>query len=246
MRYSLLFLATLFSCSSVSAQTFSAPSWTDTSITYSWQNHQRVSDHVYKQANAQRDERPVARPNPARPVNLSFTPSLKRRRETLTKMANEYAAINPKQGPAIKSQLLGNGSGDLIQQMGPALAPFGFRTDNLADAYTTFWITAWEASNGIFNSQTTRAQAQAVKAQVAGALSSLPQIATANDAEKQAFADVLLVQTAMISSNGEHAAANPAILPELKSSVRQVAKKLGVDLDLMTLTPTGFVPAKGR
>ncbi len=126
--------------------------------------------------------------------------------------------------------------------MAPELAKFGLRTDNLADAYTVYWVEAWQAAHGR-SDEGSRAQAQAVKAQAARALLATPEVARATDAQKQELADALLVQALLIGAAKNQAGGDPAKLRAVGQAVRQGAKASGLDLDAMTLTEDGFVPA---
>jgi hypothetical protein len=189
--------------------------------------------------------RPMQRAAPtASPTRLNFIPSLARRRGTMEKIVRDYVQLNPASAAEIRAQLISNG--DFIEQIAGAIEPYGYRTTNLADAYAIFWISAWEASHGITNAQTQRSQAQAVKRQVESILVAIPQAAEASDADKQAFAELLLVQAVMVQSAAEQNANNPTRRPQFEASVRQIATSLGFDLDLFTLTPTGFELASGR
>ncbi len=64
-------------------------------------------------------------------------------------------------------------SSDVFVAMAQGLAPKGLRIDNVADAYTVYLITAWQASRGI-SGDSSREQAQVVKAQVTAALLAPP------------------------------------------------------------------------
>ncbi len=132
---------------------------------------------------------------------------------------------------------------DPIAQMGPALRALGLRTDNVADAYTVWWMNAWQAAHGDL-SDASRAKTQAVRAQAAGALASTPELRGASDAAKQEFAEALLIQAALIGASAETYAKDPAMMRKLGQAVRQGARASGLDLDAMTLTEQGFVPAR--
>jgi hypothetical protein len=169
---------------------------------------------------------------------LNFTPSFSQRSATLRQIVQEYSRINPRSVSEIRAQLLDNG--DFIETIGGAIAEYGYRTNNLADAYSIFWITAWEASHGIVGSKTSRVQAQAVRRQVETILLGLPETALASDSAKQSFAEILLVQAVLIQSASEQYVVGSPTRPQFESSVRQTATVLGFDLDMLTLTPTGF------
>jgi hypothetical protein len=133
-------------------------------------------------------------------------------------------------------------STDIFGAMEGAMAPYGLRIDNVADAYAAYWINAWESSQGIVRSQETRARVQAVKTQASNVLLATPAFANATDSQKQEFAEALLLQAIMISSLMEDAASDPVKLRAVANAVRTGAKASGIDLETMRLTPTGFVP----
>jgi hypothetical protein len=67
-----------------------------------------------------------------------------------------------------------------------------------------------------------------------------------NDAQKQEMAEELLMQSALADAAAANYANDPTTMAKLSVAVRQGATKSGLDLDAMTLTEDGFVPAKGR
>jgi hypothetical protein len=172
-------------------------------------------------------------------TDLNYVPSKTRTRTNLKNFANKTRAVDPA-GAAQMEQFFA--STDIIGLMGTAIAPYGLRIDNVADAFAVYWINAWEAANGVVGAQETRARVQAVKVQAANGLSQSPEFASASDAQKQEMAEALLVQAALISSAMEAAANDPAKLRAISNAVMQGAAKSGLDLNKMTLTEKGFVP----
>ncbi|WP_231725984.1 MULTISPECIES: hypothetical protein [unclassified Sphingomonas] len=65
--------------------------------------------------------------------------------------------------------------------------------------------------------------------------------AEASDAERQEFAEALLLQAAMLGSGLDQWAREPEMLERLAKAARQGALASGLDLAKMTLTPDGFV-----
>jgi hypothetical protein len=130
---------------------------------------------------------------------------------------------------------------DVIVTIGQALAPVGLRIDNVADAYTVYWMSAWQASVGS-TATPSRAQVTKVKQQVTQALLVTPEITGASNAQKQEFAEALLVQTALIDASMEQAAGDGNQKRAIATAVRKGASAMGLDLDAMTLTEDGFVP----
>lgn len=170
---------------------------------------------------------------------LRYTPSKSRRAANLARFVERSRAADPA-GAAQLQQLFA--SGDFIEKIGHALAPHGMRVDNVADAYTVWWINAWQATRGR-NDSSPRAINEAVRAQAGRALSASPQFVGATDAAKQELAESLLVQAAMIDAAVERSKGDAALLRRIGGAVNQGARRMGVDLTTMQLTEQGFVPA---
>jgi hypothetical protein len=188
-----------------------------------------------------------ARPNvgnPAliapRPESFFFRSSATNRRANLARFVKKSRMVDPA-GAAQMEQMFA--SMDVIEAMRAPLSAYGFRIDNVADAYAAYWMNAWAAAHGD-TSESSRTTAQAVKAQSARALAAAPEFQSANDATKQEFAEALLVQAAMISATVDTYKNDPNMMRQIGAAVRKGAKASGLDLDAMTLTDEGFVPAR--
>jgi hypothetical protein len=214
------------------------------------QNHDRammdrkiLGDRADRADRAESSFSPRSAPaeNLAPASSLSFTASPSRRKTNLAKFVSKTRPVNP-DGATKMEQLFA--STDVIASIGQGIAPKGLRVDNVADAYAVYWITAWEAAHGIVGSDTSRVQAQGVKAQVSRALLATPDFTSASPAQKQEFAEALLVQSALISASMEQMAGDPAQKRAIAAAVRKGARAMKLDLDAMTLTENGFVPAK--
>jgi hypothetical protein len=211
------------------------------------QNHDRaMMDRKILGERADRAESSLS-PRSAPAVNLapasslSFITSPSRRKTNLAKFVSKTRPVNP-DGAMKMEQLFA--STDIIASIGQGIAPKGLRIDNVADAYAVYWITAWEAAHGIVGNDTSRVQAQGVKAQVSRALLATPDFTSASPAQKQEFAEALLVQSALISASMEQMAGDPAQKRAIATAVRKGAWAMGLDLDAMTLTENSLVPAK--
>ncbi|WP_404333678.1 DUF6683 family protein [Sphingomonas sp. MMS12-HWE2-04] len=185
-----------------------------------------------------RDTTP-APPRAAAPVRLRYTPSPARRSANLARFVAKTRKVNP--GGADDLERLF--ATDLFGQIGGLLRPYGLRTDDVADAYTVWWIAAWDASRGHggADSDHDRATYQAVRAQAARALARVPSFAGADDAARQEFAELLLVQAVLAEAAVTQAKGDPQRLRAVAGAVNQGARAMGVDLTAMALTPGGFV-----
>jgi hypothetical protein len=179
---------------------------------------------------------PAQRPQAAA-VRLTFTPSPAERRKNLAQFIAKSRKRDP-EGAARLEKLFA--SRDVIGQINREMGACGFQANNVADAYAAWWINAWLASRGR-TEDPTRQQTDAVRAQAAHAMATLPQMARASDAVKQEMTEAYLVQTALIGAVIEQARGNPDRLRQLASAVRKGARAAGLDLDAMQLTDSGFV-----
>ena len=186
----------------------------------------------------QKSENPKARSTIA---DLEFSPSKSLRKKFLDQFVQKTRTTDPV-GAEKMQQLFA--STDVIGEIGKGIAFLGLETDNVADAYTVYWMTAWEAADGAkTNFDFSRPQAQAVKQQAASALLKTPEFIGATDAVKQEIAEAYLVQAALIQATSDVAKTDPKLKAGFPSAVRKGAKASGLDLDAMTLTSEGFVPS---
>lgn len=132
----------------------------------------------------------------------------------------------------------------IITEVGQAVRASGIDPFNVADAYVAWWMTAWYTSQKI-DPEPDGATVEAVKRQVYAAFAATPGFANTSDADRQEYAEALLLQMLMLSVAFEQNKNNSAVLSQLAEAARQGAKASGVDLSKMTLTPQGFVPRKG-
>ncbi len=176
-------------------------------------------------------------------VATTFRVSQAVRRENLDSFVAKTRATDPETAAQLQQLFASN---DIIDTIAKGISPYGLSVDDVADAFAVYWINSWEASRGIVGSQETHQRAQAVKVQAARGLASSPEFARSTDAQKQEFAEAMLVQAAMISAHMEAAAGDPSQLRAVAKAVSQGAAASGLDLDKMTLTEDGFVPAKPR
>lgn len=177
-------------------------------------------------------------PSKAALAKLNYGPSMQVRKRNYAQFVEKTRANNPAGADNLAALLA---STDVVASMDSALKPYGLRTNNLADAYSVYWVTAWEAANGI-KQNSSKAQALAVSKQAASALLAVKTLQTATDAVKQEFAESLLVQAAMIEAAAEQAKANPTQMQQVAAAVKQGARSVGLNLDAVKLTEAGFVP----
>lgn len=176
-------------------------------------------------------------PNPAA---LRYSPSKARRTANLAHFVEKTRKADPAGAKDLATLFA---SGDFIDKIGKAIAPYDLHVDNVADAYTIWWINAWQATRGR-NDTPGPAVKDAVREQAARALTAAPEFAGAGDAAKQELAESLLVQAALIDTAVEQAKGDRRRLDAVGAAVAQGARGMGLDLSTMELTDQGFVPAQ--
>lgn len=179
-----------------------------------------------------------ASPAPA-PAAFRFQATPEQRKRNLQQFVEKTRAVDPAGAGQLEALFAGN---DVIALIGRGIAPYGLRVDDLADAYTVYWVSAWMASRGQAG-ENDKGQVAAVRRQSAAAMAAVPALKTATDAQRQEFAEALLVQAMLLDASVGQAQADPAKLEQVKAAARQGARASGLDLDAFELTPAGFVKA---
>ena len=169
--------------------------------------------------------------------SLSYLPSPARRKANLAAFVDKSRAADPAAAGQLQSLFA---SGDIIAKIGQGMAPVGLRVDNLADAYTVWWVNCWSAVHSDYSTPD-RATAAAVKAQAARAILAGGKIAGVPDAMKQEFAEALLIQALLLEAALEQAKGNEAQLKAVAVAANAGAKGMGLDLTTMKLTGQGFI-----
>lgn len=187
-----------------------------------------------------RTSRRAAPPRQASAVDLGYRPSLTARKKNMAQFVAKLRTRSPAGAAEVEKMFA---STDVIAEMGKVIAPVGLRVDNVADAFTVWWINAWLASRGR-DDDPSRGQVAAVRRQAAETFAANPQFARADNALKQEVAEANLVQAALIASLMQGARGNAAQKREIAKQVRKGARASGMDLDAIELTDAGFVPAR--
>ena len=184
-----------------------------------------------------RDRVGTVAPNPA---GLRYSPSKARRSANLAHFVEKTRTVDPAGAKDLARLFAG---GDFIDKIGQAIAPYDLRVDNVADAYTIWWINAWQATRGR-NDTPGPVVKDAVRSQAARALTASPEFAGSDDAAKQELAESLLVQAALIETAVEQAKGDPRRMDAVGDAVDRGAQGMGLDLSTMELTDQGFVPSQ--
>ncbi len=174
-------------------------------------------------------------------TKLIFTPSAANRRINLAKFVEKTRATDPVGADKMAALFA---STDIIAMIDQKMqSTYGMRANNVADAYAVWWVSAWMGAKGR-SDDATPGQMAMVKRQATNALAATPEFASATDAGKQELAEALLVQAALIGDTIDTYKSDPAMLVKTRAAIAKGAKGMGLDLDTMTLTDQGFVPAK--
>ena len=157
----------------------------------------------------------------------------------------QFVAKSRQQNPAAAADLERTfASMDIIAEAGKGMRAMGLDPHNVADAYALWWVLAWSAGNQQ-ESPSDAPTYQAVQAQARAAFASTPGLAGRSDAEKQQFAEAMIVQAMILDSANDAVRGNPAQMKTLADQAKRGAKEMGLDLSTMVLTSDGFRPRKG-
>jgi hypothetical protein len=175
------------------------------------------------------------------PARLSFTPSKAQRKTNVASYVSDVAKIAPNYAPQLAAELA---DGAVFDQYGQMLNQLGLDANDVGDNLAVWWITAWEASMGR-PVEAPPAAFVRTKEQV-GRILSEKALAAMSNSQKQRYADSLAIQTLILANQIEQAKNNPKIAAQLAIGIKTGAKKMGFDLDAMTLTKDGFVPKRNK
>lgn len=192
--------------------------------------------------NSQISSKIIKRSKVSSNISLTYQPSIQRRNINLASFVKKSRETDPA-GAAEMAKLFA--STDIIEVIGQAVAAAGLQVNNVADAYSIYWTSAWNASRGSTKTPSKR-QMTSIKSLVANAILVTPAFVSANDSQKQEYAEALLIQAALIDSAMEKANGDPIQLRAIAKAVRKGAKASGFDLDNVTLTEEGFVSSSRK
>lgn len=181
------------------------------------------------------DEEEVAPPSPQ--DALTYVPSLQVRRAHFAKIVDQTRSTDPALANRLQQVFAAS---DLIQELDKMMRPMGLSSNNVADVFTVYLISAWDVVHNR-NMGTNPKVHLAVKQQMETMVSSVPSITSADDATKQVVAESILVQTLLLSANRANVGSNSVEQQAFADSANQGAKALGLDLSTLNLTEQGFV-----
>lgn len=172
-----------------------------------------------------------------------YTPSLTRRQANIARQIARVRAASPASAKSMEEMFREQ---NVFAMIDGTVAPFGMSTSNVADAYAVWWITTWEASQGLTDTQNDPVAIAAVRKQALLAMVASPRFASLTDAAKQDMADEYVFLTALVTGSMNYLRANPAGLSAYRRGLIETTRAGGLDLSSMRLTRAGFVPAAKR
>jgi len=182
-------------------------------------------------------------PSPVPATGAAFTYRYDRAR-TRQNLRNFIARTPVEAGRAELERQLAAQPG-LMDEISAGARSFGFDPHDVADAYAMWWMNAWLVASK-HDEVPDAATVEAVKRQVRNAFAATPDFAKTSDAERQEYAEALLLQATMLGSAFEQLKNDPRMLDQLANAAHQGAKASGIDLSRMSLTQSGFVPREAK
>lgn len=130
----------------------------------------------------------------------------------------------------------------VLEKFDALLRDYGFANRNLADAFTAYLVLSWEVVNDR-DADAYRGGIAALRTHMRAALARNPRIAALADAQKQELAETFgyLAMIAAGTRNQLERNGDRAALLRLQDGVNSSARKMGVDLRAVAMTPQGFV-----
>jgi hypothetical protein len=168
--------------------------------------------------------------------NLAYRPSAAIRNRNLAQFIENTRKVDPVTAENLERFLASN---DVLSPIQKSMVATGLNANNLADAYAVYWTTAWFGAQGR-SDDLPKDQMIAVRNQAAYLLQTTQQFGGKTDAQKQEIAETMLLQSVLIAASVNSAKSDSAQLNQVKITITQGAKRMGLDFDRMTLTPQGF------
>jgi hypothetical protein len=167
---------------------------------------------------------------------LSFRPSAAVSQAVLERVARQFGGDR---ADAYRQALMRDG---VLEKFDALLREYGFASRNVADAFTAYLVMSWEVVNDR-DADDYRGGIDALRARMRAAMARDPRVAALTDARKQELAEtfgylamIAAGTRSQLAHNGDRAA-----LARLQDGVNATARKLGMDLRAVAMTPQGFV-----
>ena len=178
----------------------------------------------------------------ASPDQLAFQPSSARTSRNLASLVQRIRKADAVEADNLER--LFAAQPDLVQQIGTVMRQYGLDPHNVADCYALWWLSAWHVANQRHDTPS-KATFASVRDQARRAFAAASDFAGTGDADKQQYAEALMLQATVLNSALEQAKDQPQVLARLAQAAKRGAQASGLDLTTMTLTEEGFVPREG-
>lgn len=170
-------------------------------------------------------------------VVTTFRPSAEVRKRNFAQFVSKVRATDPGTATELEKAFA---SQDVIGVTGKEIAKYGLKTNDVADALTVYFITAWYGMRGR-DDDPSRALVTAVRGQFVTAMGRTPGFAKTTDAQRQEIAEAMLIQAMLVSGYVQAAKQNPSLAGQIKTAIAQGAKAtFGFDLGTVQLTEQGL------
>lgn len=172
---------------------------------------------------------------PATPATIdtyAFSPSPGLRAQNLDKFMKTLISMDP----GFAGQLEGI---DLVDLIGQEIAKYGLSTANVADAYTVYFITAFDVANGRTETES-QAQIDGTRAMVLETMQSVGGVASLGDGDRQSLAEGLILQAALFDAISGAVENDAALKKKVQTDVRNAALEMGLDLSQFRMGPNGL------
>ena len=175
-------------------------------------------------------------------VSLTFASDERRTIANFETFVARTRSENPDGAEELRALLISQPK--VIDQMGSVMRRYGLDPYNVADAYALWWASAWMAA-ATYHDEPTVQSIAAVRDQARAAFGATADFANVGDADRQQYAEALIVQSALLNSSLEQVKGNAEQERALSQAAKQGALASGLNLDTMVLTEQGFVPREG-
>lgn len=173
-----------------------------------------------------------------KPVSTRYAASPAVSTRVRAQFADFAATADPANGARLREAILRQ---DLLGAWEKHVAVDGLRRGDVADAMAAYWVQNWQMANQI--AFVDRAKVQAVRGQVARALTANPAFAKLDDARKQEMAETFMLNfvaqgSAYSEATSQRDTAQIARLS--KAAGARIRQEMTLDAGQLRLTPTGF------
>jgi hypothetical protein len=179
-------------------------------------------------------------PTPQQFGSLNFTSSRDQQKANWNELVVAVQRIDANQGKALRKLV---DSADWNAEYGKLMRKFNLNPQNMGDVFGLWVLAMWQTHNNVQEDLTPQ-QAQTSAEQFRQKFAANPDFVNQTNAQKQKFVDNLMIQTIAMSLAVGAAKNDPSKMPAVQAAAKRNAMDVGVDLETIQWTSTGFVPAR--